>query len=88
MATKQLMFSSCIKSQLTNHTLIWILKKKRSLRRINKINERCRYPRQQNYVSEFERLLENANEKSVQQECIEFLLVEIYKYLNDLSLIL
>ena len=26
-----------------------------------------------------------ANEKSVHQKCIEFLLIEIYKYLNDLS---
>ena len=38
---------------------------------------------QQNYISEFERLLENANEKSVPQKYIEFL--EVYKYLNGLS---
>ena len=29
--------------------------------------------------------LANANEKSVHQKCIEFLLIEVYKYLNDLS---
>ena len=29
----------------------------------------------------FERLLENANEKSVHQKCIKFLLIEVYKYL-------
>ena len=28
----------------------------------------------------FERLLENANEKSVHQKCIEFFLIEVYKY--------
>ena len=64
------------------------IKKKSSLRRINYINERCLYPIHQNYISEFERLLENTNEIPVQQKCTEFLLVEIYKYLNDLSLIL
>ena len=40
---------------------------------------------QQNYRSEFERLLEDANENSVRQKCIEFLLIEVYKYLNVLS---
>ena len=40
---------------------------------------------QQNDISEFERLLENANEKSVYQKWIEFLLIEVYKYLNGLS---
>ena len=40
---------------------------------------------QQNYRSKSERLLENANEKSAHQNCIEFLLIEVYKYLNDLS---
>ena len=39
----------------------------------------------QSYRSEFERLLENANEKSVHQKCIGFLLIEVYKYLNGLS---
>ena len=29
--------------------------------------------------------LENANEKSVHQKCIKFLLTEVYKYLNGLS---
>ena len=28
---------------------------------------------------------ENANEKSVHQKCIEFLLIEVFKYLNGLS---
>ena len=39
---------------------------------------------QQNYRFECERLLDNANEKS-HQKCIEFLLIEVYKYLNSLS---
>ena len=58
---------------------------KRSLRRINGIHERCLRFIQQNYMSEFEKLLENGNEKSVYQKYIEFLLIEVYKYLNALS---
>ena len=58
---------------------------KRSLRRINNMHERCLRLMQQNYRSEFERLLEKANEKPVHQKCIEFLFIEVYKYLNGLS---
>ena len=53
---------------------------------IAKKHERCLCCLQQNYISEFDRLLENANEKSIQQKCIEFLVIEVYKYLNGLSL--
>ena len=59
--------------------------KKRSLRRINNIHERCLRLMQQNYRSEFKRLLEYANEKSVHQKCIEVLLIQVYKCLNVLS---
>ena len=58
---------------------------KHSFRIINNIHERHLHLIQQNYISEFERPLENANEESVHQKCIEFLLTEVYKYLNDLS---
>ena len=58
---------------------------KRSLRRTNNILERCLRLVQQNYISEFERLLENANEKSADQKCIEFILIEVYTNLNGLS---
>ena len=40
---------------------------------------------QQNYTSDFEVLLEHANEKQVYQKCIELLMTEVYKYLNRLS---
>ena len=58
---------------------------KHSLRIINNIHERHLHLIQKNYIYEFERPLENANEESVHQKCIEFLLTEVYKYLNDLS---
>ena len=51
---------------------------KRSLCEINNIYERCLRLIQQNCISEFERVLENANEKLVPQKCIELLLIEVY----------
>ena len=82
---KKLIVSSFIKPQFTYCPLVWMFCTKRSLHRINNIHEGYLRLMQQNYRSEFERLLENANEKSVHQKCIEFLLFEVYKYLNGLS---
>ena len=59
---------------------------KHSVGRINSIDERCLCLMQQNYGSDFEVLLENGNQKPVHQKCIELLMIEVYKHLNDLSL--
>ena len=76
---KKLIFSSfTIKLQFNYCPLIWIFCTKHSLHRINNIHERCLRLVQQNYIPEYERLLENAKEK----KCIDFLLIEFYKYLN------
>ena len=53
--------------------------------RTNSIHERYLRLIQQNYVSDFKVLLENANEKLVHQKCIKLLMIEVYKYLNGLS---
>ena len=70
---KKLIFYSFIKSQFTNCSLIWMFCTKRSLRRINNLHDRCLRLTQQNCRSKFERLVENADEKSVHQKYIEFL---------------
>ena len=53
---------------------------KHSTGRINNIQEHERRLRliQQNYTSDFEIILENANEKSIHQKCIEFRMIEDY----------
>ena len=79
---KKLIFFSFIKSQFTYCSLTWLFYTKRSLRRINNIHEWYLHLIQQNYLSESERLLENANKTSVNQKCIEFLLIKVYKCLN------
>ena len=55
--------------------------RKRSLHRITNIHEHCLalYSKTTDL-----NLKENANEKSFHQKCIEFLLIEVYKYLNGL----
>ena len=53
--------------------------------RINSIHERCLRLIQQNYASDSELFLKNANEKPVHQKCVELLMVDIYKHLNGLS---
>ena len=82
---KKCIFSSFIKLQFTYCTLLWMFCAKHSIGRINSIHERCQRLIQQNFASDFEVLLENANEKQVHQKCIELLMIEIYKYLNGLS---
>ena len=82
---KKRIFSSFIKSQFTYCPLVWMFCTKHSIGRINSIHERCLRLIQQNYTSDFEVLLENSNEKPVHQKCIELLMIEVYKYLNDLS---
>ena len=64
---------------------MWMFCRKRSLCRIINIHERRLRLLHQNYLSEFERLQENANEKLVHQKCIDFLLVGVFKCLNGLS---
>ena len=75
-ATLQIMPMTVICTHLTKH----------SIGRINSIHERCLRLIQQNYASGFEVLLENVNEKQIHQKSIELLMIEIYKYLNGLSL--
>ena len=78
-------FSSFIKSQFTYCPLIWMFCIKHSIGRINSIDERYLRLIPQNYASDFEVLLEDANEKQVHQKCVELLMIEVYKYLNGLS---
>ena len=81
---KKSIFSSFIKSQFTYCPLVWMFCTKHSIGRINSIHERCMRLIQQNYTSDFEVLLENLSEKPVHQKCIELLMIEVCKYLNDL----
>ena len=58
---------------------------KEALHRLNNIHERSLRFIHQDYVSNFVTLLINANEKTIHQKCLEFLMIEGYRYLNDLT---
>ena len=52
---------------------------KKALQRLNNKHERYLHLIHQDYVSNFTTLLVNANEKSIHQKCLEFLMIEVYK---------
>ena len=53
-----------------------------SINKINSIHERCLRLIQQNYISDFEVLLENANEKPIHQKCKELFMIEWLRFIN------
>lgn len=62
---KSIIFSSFMKSQFFYCPLIWIFCTKVSIGRISNIHERCLHFIQQNYTSDLEILLKDANEKPI-----------------------
>ena len=58
---------------------------RKALHRLDNMHGRSLRLKHQNYATNFIILLVNANEKTIQQKCLEFLMIEIYKYLNDAS---
>ena len=58
---------------------------KEVLHRLNNIHERSLRAIHQDYASNFVTLLVNANENSIPQKWLEFLMMEGYKFLNDLT---
>ena len=77
--------SSFTKSRFNYCPLIWIFCSKETLHRLNDIHGRFLRLIYQDYVSNFVILLVNANEKSIHQNRLEFLMMDGYKYLNGLN---
>ena len=78
--------SSLIQSQFNYCPLIWMFCSKVALHRFNNMHERFLRLIHQDYVSNFITLFVNANEKSIYLKDLEFLMIEISKYLNGPSL--
>ena len=81
---KTFLTSSFIKSQFNYCPLIWLSCLKKALHRLNNIYERSLRLKQQDQVSKSITLLVNANEKPIHEKCLEFLMIEVYKYLSGL----
>ena len=54
---------------------------KKALHRLKNIHERSLRLIHQDYVSKFIPRLVHASEQSIPQKCLEFLMIDVYKYL-------
>ena len=80
-----LLINSFIRSQFSYCPLIWMFCNRTSMNKINKIQERCLRLISNDYTTRPNDLLLFSNEISTHQRCINFLMVEVYKFLNGLS---
>ena len=80
-----LLTTSFIKSQFNYCPLIWMFCSRSSMNKINKIHERAMRLVLNDYFSDFQHLLNLSNDISIHQRCINFLMTEVYKYINGLS---
>ena len=71
--------------QLNYCPLIWTFCSRRSNNLINKLQERALRMTFRDYESSFSELLEIANETTIHIRNIRTLMIETYKFLNDLS---
>ena len=82
---KSLLISSYVKSQFQYCPLIWMFCSKTSMKKINRIHEKSLRIIYNDYVSDYNNLLSLSNKPTIHQYCIQSLVTEIYKFLNNLS---
>ena len=82
---KQLLYNSFIKSQFSYCPLIWMFCSNYSNNLINKLHERALRMISGNYTSTFQELLNDNNETTIHVRNTHLLLIEIFKFVNELS---
>ena len=82
---KRLLLNSIIKSHFSYCPLIWMFCSHSLNNLINRIRERALRLIHNDHVSTFQDILEITKEKTIQQNNLECLAKEIYKFLNGLS---
>ena len=80
-----LLINSFIKSHFRYCPLIWRFCNQKSIKKVNKIQERYLRLVTHNYELSYEELLDLTNEISPHQRCLNSLMTEVYKRLNALS---
>ena len=80
-----LLINSCIKSHLSYCPPIWMFCNRKSIKKVNKIQERYLRLMTHNYKLSYEELLDLTNAISPHQRCLNSLMTEVYKCLNGLS---
>ena len=79
------MVNAFVKSQFSYCPLIWMFCARKSNYRLNQVDERAPRINSEYHISIFSDLVTLLNEKTIHQRCINFLMAEVFKYLNRLS---
>ena len=79
-----LLINSFVKSHFSYCPLIWMFSNRKSMKKVNKIQERYLHLVTHNYELCYEKLLDLTNEISPHQRCLNSLMTEVYKHLNVL----
>ena len=74
-----------IKSQFSYCPLIWMFCSRTSMNKLNNIHKNCLRLVTSGYDSNFNELLESSHELSIHKTSINYLMMEVYKYLHGLS---
>ena len=74
-----------IKSQFSCCPLIWMFWLRTSMNKLNSIHKKCLRLVPNYYDSNFNELLESSYKVSIHKTCINYLTIEVYKYLHGLS---
>ena len=82
---KNLLFNSIIKSQFSYCPLVWMFCSRRSNSLVNNVHEIALRIAHNDHNSSYSELLKTKNERTINQQNINVLMKEIYKFENDLS---
>ena len=85
---RNLLFNAIIKSQFSYCPLLWMFCSRRSKNLINNIHERALRATFDDHTTNFAQLLEKKRESTIYQRNTQALMKEIYKFTNNLSLLL
>ena len=77
----RLLVNAFVKSQFSYCPLIWT---RESKYRLNRVHERAITIISEDYISSFSDLVTLLIEKTIHPRCINFLMIEVFKYLNGL----
>ena len=80
-----LLINSFIKSHFSYCRLIWMFRNRKSMKKVNKIQERYLSLMTNNYELNYEELPHLTNKISPHQRCLNSLMTEVRKYLNGIS---
>ena len=82
---KKVLYNSFFRGQFNYCPLIWTFCSRYSNNLINRLHERALRLATNNYEDNFDMILSSAKESTIHEKNIQTLLIEVYKFLNNLS---